>query len=126
MPLCNLFDLVYAGDLAPRLCLWCATPSTVDPLRLRPLQVRRGDPRLVVSLCARSDSGTISANNGDLVRRVDLLGLLAGCLCALAALAAAFLLWEQGRDPGVVDEVDGSAETGEQDKVEKDTVRGSS
>jgi hypothetical protein len=82
------------------------------------------DPALVesTSLGTSSDSRAICANNRDLVGRVDLLGSLRGSLGALAALAAPFLLREQSRDPGVVDEVTGAAEGGEEEEVEEDAV----
>lgn len=82
--------------------------------------MRRRDPALVVRLCARCDSRAISANDGDLVSGVDLLGALGRLLRALAALAAALLLGEEGGDPGVVDEVEGSAKDAEEHEVEED------
>jgi len=70
------------------------------------------DPALVVGLRAARDSGTISANNADLVGGIDSLRTLGRALSALAALAAATLLREERRDPGVVDEVAGASERG--------------
>jgi hypothetical protein len=84
--------------------------------------VRRRDPALIVRLCAAGDSGAVSADNGNLVGRVDLLGAERRLLRALAALAATLLLGEEGGDPGVVDEVRDSAEDGENDEVQEDTV----
>jgi hypothetical protein len=83
-----------------------------------------GDPALVesTSLGTSSDSRAICANNRDLVGRVDLLGSLRGSLSALAALTPPLLLREQSRDPGVVDEVAGAAEGGEEEEVEEDAV----
>jgi hypothetical protein len=84
--------------------------------------VRRRDPALIVRLCAAGDSGAVSADNGNLVGRVDLLGAERRLLRALAALATTLLLGEEGGDPGVVDEVGDSAEDGENDEVQEDTV----
>jgi hypothetical protein len=84
--------------------------------------VRRRDPALIVRLCAAGDSGAVSADNGNLIGRVDLLGAERRLLRALAALAATLLLGEEGGDPGVVDEVRDSAEDGENDEVQEDTV----
>ena len=83
-----------------------------------------GDPALVEStgLGTSRDSRAICADNRDLVGRVDLLGSLRGSLSALAALAAPLLLREQSSNPGVVDEVAGAAESGEEEEVEEDAV----
>lgn len=83
--------------------------------------MRGRNPALVVDLGAR-DGGAISANNGNLLGRVDLLGATGGLLRALATLASATLLGEEGGDPGAVDEVDGSGEDSEENKVEEDAV----
>jgi hypothetical protein len=82
------------------------------------------DPALVesTSLCAASDGRAVGTNDGNLVGRVDLLGLAGGALGALAALAAAALLGEESGNPGVVDEVDDTAEGGEEEEVEEDAV----
>jgi hypothetical protein len=93
--------------------------STADALGLRALQVRGRDPALVV-LGARGDSRAIGTDNGDLLGGVDLLGALGRLLGALTTLAASLLLGEEGGDPGVVDEVDGSSEGAEEDEVEED------
>lgn len=82
------------------------------------------DPALVKALRAGGDGGAVSANNGDLVGGVDLLGLAGRALSALAALAAAALLGEESGNPGVVDEVAGAAESGEEEEVEEDAVAG--
>jgi hypothetical protein len=99
-------------------------PSAANPPGLRALQVLGGNPALVenASLSTSSDSRAIRANNRDLVGRVDLLSSLRGSLSALAALAAPLLLREQSRNPGVVDEVAGAAESGEEEEVEEDAV----
>jgi hypothetical protein len=81
------------------------------------LQVRRRNPALVVSLCARGDGGAVSADNGDLVGGVDVLGALGRLLRALSALAATLLLGEEGGDPRVVDKVGDSTEDSEDDEV---------
>jgi hypothetical protein len=85
--------------------------------------VRRGDPALVVGLCAGSNSGAIGTHNGNLVSGVDLLGAEGGLLRALASLAAALLLGEESGDPGVVDEVGDSAKDAENNEVQEDARR---
>jgi hypothetical protein len=79
------------------------------------------DPALVVRLRTRGNRRAVGTNNGNLVRGIDLLGATGGPLSALAALAATLLLREESGDPGVVDEVDGSAESAEDDQIEEDT-----
>ena len=79
-----------------------------------------GDPALVV-LRASSNSWAVSADNSNLFSGVDLLGALGGLLSALTTLAAALLLGKEGGDPGVVDKVDGSSESAEEDEVEENT-----
>jgi len=82
----------------------------------------RWDPRLIVSFRTGCDSRTVSTDDGDLVGGVDLLAAAGRLLGAFAALAAAALLWEERGDPGCVDEVAGSAESGGEEKVEKNAV----
>jgi hypothetical protein len=84
--------------------------------------VRRGDPALIVGLRAGGDSRAISTNDSDLVGGVNLLASAGGPLGALAALATALLLGEEGADPGVIDEVAGATEGAEDDKVKEDTI----
>jgi hypothetical protein len=100
--------------LSPRLSLG---GSAADALGLRALQVRRRNPALVVSLCARGDGGAVSADNGDLVGGVDVLGALGRLLRALSALAATLLLGEEGGDPRVVDKVRDTTKDSEDDEV---------
>lgn len=82
------------------------------------------DPALVVSLSTAGDGRAISTNNADLVGGVDLLGTTRGALGALTTLAAAALLREESGDPGVVDEVAGTAKDGGENEVEEDAARG--
>jgi hypothetical protein len=93
--------------------------SGANTLCLGALQMGCGYPALIVCLCARSNSRAVSPHNGDLVSGIDLLGAARRLLGALATLATALLLGEDGGDPGVVDEVDGSAEGAEDDQIEK-------
>ena len=86
--------------------------------------MRDGDPALIVGLGTGGDSRAVSADDGNLVGRVDLLGSTGRLLGALAALATALLLGEEGGDPGVVDEVDGSSEGAQEDDVEEDAGDG--
>lgn len=103
--------------LSSGLDLGCSAAYT---LGLGALQVRGGDPALVV-LCAARDSRAVSANNGNLLRGVDFLGALGRLLGAFATLAATLLLGEEGGNPSVVDEVDSSSKGAEEDEVEEDT-----
>lgn len=109
----------HAANLQSLLAL---RPTTAHAPRLRALQVSGGDPALVegTGLRATGDSRAVGADDGNLVGRVDFLGLAGGARGALAAFAAAALLGEEGGDPGVVDEVDDAAEGGEEEEVEED------
>lgn len=106
-------------ELSPGLDLGGAAANT---LSLWALQVRGGDPALVV-LCAGGDSRAVSADNSNLLSGIDLLGALGRLLGALSTLAATFLLGEEGGDPGVVDEEHSASEGAEEDKVEEDTKK---
>ena len=81
------------------------------------------DPGLVVGSGTAGDSRAISANNADLVGRIDLLGSAGRALGALAALAATLLLGEESGDPGVVDEVNGTSKDTAEDEVEEDAEK---
>jgi hypothetical protein len=43
-----------------------------------------------------------------------------GTLSAIT-LASALCLWEEGFDPGLIDEVYGSSETGEEEQIQEDS-----
>jgi hypothetical protein len=107
-------SICYVARLSPGLSLG---GSAADALSLRALQVGCRDPALIVRLCAGRDSWAISADNGNLVSGVDLLGALGRLLRALSALAATLLLGEEGGDPRVVDKVGDSTEDSEDDEV---------
>jgi hypothetical protein len=98
----------------------------LDTLGLRTVQVVLWDPALIVGLlriCTGCNSRSISTNNRNLlIGRHSLLGAQRGALGALAALASTLSLGEQGLDPGLVYEVNGSGEGGEEEKVQEDTV----
>lgn len=79
-----------------------------------------GDPALIICLCARGNSRAIGTHDSDLIGGINLLGAAGGLLGALATLAAPPLLGEEGGDPCVVDEVNGSAECTEEDKIQED------
>lgn len=68
-----------------------------------------GDPALVVRL-----AGGLGAGEG--IGGID--GLLDGLLGGAGPLG----LGEQGLDPGLVDEVEGAAKRGSEDKVQEDAV----
>ena len=82
------------------------------------------DPALIIRLLRQGTTGhswSVSANNRILLLGVQcLLGTSRGTLGALAALSAALQLWEECLDPGLVDEVDGSYESGEEEEVKED------
>lgn len=80
------------------------------------------DPGLVVGLSTAGDSRTVGTNNADLLGRVDLLGTTRRALGTLTTLSATLLLGEEGSDPGVVDEVDGTSEDTAEHKVEEDAA----
>lgn len=86
--------------------------------------MRSGDPARIESLGATGDGGSISAHNGDLVSGINALASTRRLLGALAALSTALLLGEEGRDPGLIDEVEGSGEGTEKDEVEEDAGKG--
>lgn len=99
--------------------------AAADAFRFGPLEVRGGNPALIIGLGARSDRGAIGTDDCNLVGRVDLLALARRHPGALTTLAVALLLREESADPGVVDEVDGSAKGTKDDKV-KEEARGAS
>jgi hypothetical protein len=79
-----------------------------------------GDPARIESLRATGDSGSIGTHNGNLVSGIDSLASTRGLLGTLAALSSTLLLGEEGRDPGLVDEVECSGKGTEKDKVQED------
>lgn len=82
------------------------------------------NPTLIISLLRqspRSNSRSIRSNDRNLIFRINsFLSAQGGTLRALSAFASAFGLWEEGLDPGFVDEVEGSAESSEENEVEED------
>lgn len=100
-------------------------PTTANPLGLGSLQVRGWDPALIV-FGARCHSWAIFADDGSLINWVDGLGAARRFLRTLAAFAAALLLREESRNPGVVDEVAGPTEAGGEEEVQEDAVMGQS
>lgn len=81
-----------------------------------------GNPGLVVLRSGR-DSRAISTDNSDLLSRVDLLDASGRLLSTLAALATTLLLGEEGGNPGIVDEVNGSTERSKEDQVQEDAEK---
>jgi hypothetical protein len=98
-----------------------------DALGLRARQVVGRNPGLIVgSTTGQStagDSRAVSTDNADLLGRVDLLAATRGALGTLTTLAATLLLGEEGGDPGVVDEVNGTGKDTAEDEVKEDTVK---
>jgi hypothetical protein len=85
-----------------------------------------GDPALVIcllSLSTSSNSGSVGANDRDLVfRGHSLLGTSRRTLSAVPTLSAALSLWEESLDPGLVYKVEGSGEGGEEEEVQEDAA----
>lgn len=81
-----------------------------------------GDPGLVVCGGAGSDGWAIGADNGYLLSRSDLLDASGSTLGTLATETTALLLWEEGGDPGAVDEVAGTAKGSSEEEVEEDAI----
>lgn len=109
-------------------CLCCSAlwSSATDSLGLWSLEVSSWNPTLIVALvsegCTGGDSWAIGTNDGDLLAWVDWLRATAGTLRTLATFAAALFLWEEGGNPGVVDEIDCATERSEEDQVEEDAT----
>jgi len=76
------------------------------------------DPALVVCLRTACDSRAVGSKDCHLIGGIYFLSSerLPG---AFAAFAPAGFLREEGRDPGVVDEVESAEEDGEEEEVEK-------
>lgn len=79
-----------------------------------------GDPALIICLRSGSDGRAISANDSNLISGVDLLGATGRLLGAFTTLTTALLLGEESGNPGVINEVHGSAEHAEEDEVQED------
>ena len=77
----------------------------------------RWDPAFVVCFSATCDSRPIRAHDGHLVGRIDFLGTAGGAFSTLTTLTASGFLWEQGCNPGIVDEVKGAEEDGKEEEV---------
>lgn len=81
------------------------------------------DPAFIISsLTPTRDGRSISSHNTDLIIRIHLLSPRSGFARAGSVFAATFVLGEEGRDPGVVDEIDCSREEAEEEEVEEDAV----
>jgi hypothetical protein len=104
------------GNLALDLGLGGAASGA---LGLGTLQVASRDPALV-EFGTAGYSRAVGTHNSSLISRVDLLGATRGFLSTLTALATATLLGEEGGEPGVVDEVDGSGECAQENEVKED------
>jgi hypothetical protein len=111
-----------AKSRAKDLCLGLGLGGALDATRVGTVQVLGRNPALVVRLGAASDSGAISADNSNLLGRINLLGATGRLLRALATLSAATLLREKGGDPRVVDEIGSSGEGSDEDEVEEDSA----
>lgn len=98
-------------------------PPSLDSLGLRPLNMMRGNPTLIVSLSPTRHRRSISAQHTDLVTRVDFLASTGGTFRALAAFSVLSFLREECRDPGAVDEVASSGENGGEEEVEEDATQ---
>jgi hypothetical protein len=101
--------------------------STLDPLRLRAIDMAVRNPALVICFLSQRtsrNSRSISTNDRNLILgRNRSLTSTRRTLGALTTLASALGLWEQGLYPGLVDEVESSSEYTGDDEVEKDAVQ---
>lgn len=98
--------------------------SALHPPCLRPLQMSLRDPTLVISsLAPARNSRSVRANNTNLITWIHLLSPGGRFASAGSVFTTAFLLREQGCDPGVVDEVDCTCEETEEEEVEEDNLR---
>lgn len=82
------------------------------------------DPALIIRLRTTRHSRSIGTQNPDLLTRIHLLGPMSRLPGPLATFALAALLGEEGRDPSVVDEVEGSHEGDCEEEVEKEPEPG--
>ena len=100
--------------------------AALDALGSRAVQVVLRDPALIIcllGLSTSSNSWSICANDRDLVLRShSLLRATGRTLGTLTTLSAALGLWEEGLDPGLVDEVEGSGEGCEEEEVQEDAA----
>ena len=82
------------------------------------------DPLLIISLLGQilvGNGWSISTNDAKLLINWDgLLGASEGTASALASLTVALGLWEEGLEPGLVDEVHSSGTRGGEHEVEKE------
>lgn len=95
------------------MCNWCLFSlgsAGLGALASGAADVVVGDPALVV---AGGGGGRIGGGRGDF--GLDLLDFLGGARSALG-------LGEEGLDPGLVDKVEGTSESGRQDEVEEDAA----
>jgi hypothetical protein len=77
------------------------------------------NPALIKSLGTARDSGSISSNNRNLLRRIDFLASLGRTLSTFPSLSATSLLWEKSRDPSAVDKVAGTGEESCEEEVKE-------
>lgn len=81
------------------------------------------DPTLIIRLTPTRHRGTIRPSHAHLIGRIHFFRSCSRFPRARGVFPAAFLgLREEGCDPGVVDEVDGAGEEGEEEEVEEDAV----
>jgi len=84
------------------------------------------NPALIIRLLRLStsrNSRSISPNDRDLILgRNGSFGTSGRTLSALATFSSAFGLWEEGCDPGLVDEIEGTSEGGEEEEVKENTI----
>lgn len=82
------------------------------------------DPALIIRLgrYATCHRGAISTSQHLILGANSTRGTWCRTLSAVATLASAALcLREEGLDPGLVDEVDGSSENGEEDEIQEES-----
>ena len=86
------------------------------------------DPALIICLLGLStsgNSGAVCTNDRNLVfRSHGLLGTTGRTLGTLPTLSTTLGLWEEGLDPGLIDEVEGSGKGGEEEEVQENAANG--
>lgn len=86
--------------------------TTLDSLSLRPVNVMRRNPALVVRRSFGGYSWSIGSHDRNLIGWIDWLRLARRSLGAFTAFASTTLLGEEGGDPGAVDEIACASEEG--------------
>jgi hypothetical protein len=117
----NATDYLFSSSLRLRL----GASSTLHLLCLRAVDNVVRNPALIIRLlwgCASRRCSSIGTNARRLIlgTRRCTMRACCGTLSAIT-LASALCLWEEGFDPGIIDEVYGSSETCEEEQIQEDS-----